>query len=137
LFYIGFNLSPILSPINNYFTLWYTYLLTLYFIALNGLKIAHHFDGGKFTPIRFALRRFASLRIASLRIWWKVYTHFGRVKYGKTTRKSVSSATQKRKANLSKTLCPQQRTSRDPIWKCSIFVVPLYCSIKAWQDVTN
>jgi hypothetical protein len=58
LFYIGFNLSPILSPINNYFALWYTYLLTLYFIALNGLKIAHHFDGGKYTtrPLRFALR---------------------------------------------------------------------------------
>jgi hypothetical protein len=82
---------PILSPINNYFTLWYTYLLTLYFIALNGLKIAHHFDGGKYTtrPHRFALHRFASLRI-----WWKVYTHFGRVKYGKDAHK-VSSKTQK------------------------------------------
>jgi len=61
LFYIGFNLSPILTPINNYFTLWYTYLLKPYFIALNGLKIAHHFDGGKYTtrPLRFALHRFA------------------------------------------------------------------------------
>jgi hypothetical protein len=57
LFYIGFSFTPILSPINNYFSLWYTYLLTLYFIALNGLKIAHHFDGGKFTPIRFASLR--------------------------------------------------------------------------------
>jgi hypothetical protein len=69
LFYIGFNLSHILSPINNYFFLWYTYLLTLYFIALNGLKIAHHFDGGKYTtrPLRFALHRFALLRFALLR----------------------------------------------------------------------
>jgi hypothetical protein len=57
LFYIGFNLSPILSPINNYFNLWYTYLLTLYFIALNRLKMAHHFDGGKFTPICVASLR--------------------------------------------------------------------------------
>jgi hypothetical protein len=32
------------------------------------------------------LRRFASQ-------WWKVYTHFGRVKYGKDTQK-VSSKTQ-------------------------------------------
>ena len=46
-------------------------------------------------------RLFASLRFAmveSSRLfasqWWKVYTHFGRVKYGKATRKSVSSATQ-------------------------------------------
>jgi hypothetical protein len=134
LFYIGFNLSPILSPINNYFSLWCTYLLTPYFIALDGLKIAHHFDSGKYTtrPLRFALRphmvekvhaylrRFASQ-------WWKVYTHFGCGLYGKATRKSVSSATQKHTADSSKTLCPQQRTSRDPIWKCSIFVVPLYC----------
>ena len=96
-------------------------------------------------------RLFASLRIASLRIWWKKYaylrrfasqwwkkyTHFCSGLYGKATRKSVSSATQKRKANLSNTICPQQRTTRDPIWKCSIFVVPLYCSIKAWQDVMN
>jgi hypothetical protein len=71
------------------FSLWYTYLLTPYFIALNGLKIAHHFDGGKYTFIRFA-----SLRFASLRIWWKVYTHFGRVKYGKPIHK-VSLKTQK------------------------------------------
>jgi hypothetical protein len=59
-----------------------------------------------------SIRRIASLRIASLRIashwwkvhaylrrfashWWKVYTHFGRGLYGKATRKSVSSATQK------------------------------------------
>ena len=44
----------------------------------------------------FASLRFASLRIAShcVRTWWKKYTHFGRVKYGKATRKSVSSATQ-------------------------------------------
>jgi hypothetical protein len=106
LFYIGFNLSPILSPINNYFTLWYIYLLTLYFIALNGLKIAHHFDGGKFTPIRFASHCIASHMVESSRLfasqWWKKYTHFGRVKYGKATRKSVSSATQKHTLSTAK-----------------------------------
>jgi hypothetical protein len=64
LFYIGFNFTPILSPINNYFFLWYTYLLTLYFIALNGLKIAHHFNGGKYTPICVASLRIASHRFA-------------------------------------------------------------------------
>ena len=40
--------------------------------------------------------RFASHCIAShcVRIWWKKYTHFGRVKYGKDKHK-VSSKTQK------------------------------------------
>jgi hypothetical protein len=53
-------------------------------------------NGGKYTPIRFASLRFASHCIAShcVRIWWKVYTHFGRVKYGKDAHK-VSLKTQK------------------------------------------
>jgi hypothetical protein len=82
LFYIGLNLSPILTPINNYFFLWYTYLLTLYFIALNGLKIAHLFGGGKYTtrPLRFALHRFALRPHMVESVFEDTRTHRGLVK---------------------------------------------------------
>jgi hypothetical protein len=74
LFYIGFNLSPILTPTNNYLSLWCTYLLTPYFIALNGLKIARSFWWWWWKVHAYSLR-IASLRIASLRIWWKVHAY--------------------------------------------------------------